>query len=133
MSVDVERLSAESIDPVERYNAYQLRRGLCNNTSPGIVVVVFDDDTLHVQRIVLLQLKKPRRHNKSASDLPKMLIPLMVTKRYTKVNGSHHGDSPLLKPTGIQIATKALPGPANREHRKSIGRRQDDVFGYQLQ
>ena len=25
----------------------------------------------------------------------------------TKVNGSHHGDNPLLRPTGIQIATKS--------------------------
>ena len=24
-----------------------------------------------------------------------------------KVNGSHHGDNPLLRPTGIQIATKS--------------------------
>ena len=30
----------------------------------------------------------------------------MVTKRY-EVNGSHHGDNPLLRPTGIQIATKS--------------------------
>ena len=28
------------------------------------------------------------------------------SKRGTKVNGSHHGDNPLLGPTGIQIATK---------------------------
>ena len=28
------------------------------------------------------------------------------SQRGTKVNGSHHGDNPLLKPTGIQIATK---------------------------
>ena len=27
--------------------------------------------------------------------------------RGTKVNGSHHGDNPLLRPTGIQIATKS--------------------------
>ena len=27
-------------------------------------------------------------------------------QRGTKVNGSHHGDNPLLRPTGIQIATK---------------------------
>ena len=27
--------------------------------------------------------------------------------RGTKVNGSHHGDKPLLRPTGIQIATKS--------------------------
>ena len=31
----------------------------------------------------------------------------------TKVNGSHHGDNPLLKPTGIQIATKSLPAPTH--------------------
>ena len=43
------------------------------------------------------------------------------SQRGTKVNGSNHGDNPLLKPTGIQIATKPLPGPTNREHRKLIG------------
>ena len=42
------------------------------------------------------------------------------SQRGTKVNGSHHGDNPLLRPTGIQIATKPLPGPTNREHRKPI-------------
>ena len=29
------------------------------------------------------------------------------SRRGTKVNGSHHGDNPLLGPTGIQIATKS--------------------------
>ena len=29
------------------------------------------------------------------------------SQRGTKVNGSYHGDSPLLRPTGIQIATKS--------------------------
>ena len=43
------------------------------------------------------------------------------SQRGTKVNGSHHGSNPLLRPTGIQIATKFLPGPTNREHRKLIG------------
>ena len=28
-------------------------------------------------------------------------------QRGTNVNGSHHGDNPLLRPTGIQIATKS--------------------------
>ena len=28
------------------------------------------------------------------------------SERSTKVNGSHHGDNPLLRPTGIQIVTK---------------------------
>ena len=29
------------------------------------------------------------------------------SQRGTKVNESHHGDNPLLRPTGIQIATKS--------------------------
>ena len=29
------------------------------------------------------------------------------SQRGTKVNGSHHGDNPLLRPTGIQIAKKS--------------------------
>ena len=29
------------------------------------------------------------------------------SQRGTKVNGSHHADNPLLRPTGIQIATKS--------------------------
>ena len=29
------------------------------------------------------------------------------SQRGTKVNGSHHGDNPLLRPTGIQLATKS--------------------------
>ena len=29
------------------------------------------------------------------------------SQRGIKVNGSHHGDNPLLRPTGIQIATKS--------------------------
>ena len=30
------------------------------------------------------------------------------SQRGTKVNGSHHGDNPLFRPTGIQIATKVM-------------------------
>ena len=30
----------------------------------------------------------------------------LLSQRDTKVNGSHRGDNPLLRPTGIQIATK---------------------------
>ena len=43
------------------------------------------------------------------------------SRRGTKINEPCHGDSPLLWPTGIQIATKSLPGPTKREHRKLIG------------
>ena len=42
------------------------------------------------------------------------------SKRGTNVNGSQHGDNPLLKPTGSKIATKSLPGPTHRQHRKPI-------------
>ena len=31
----------------------------------------------------------------------------MWSQRGTKFNGSHHGDNPLLRPTGIQIATRS--------------------------
>ena len=53
----------------------------------------------------------------------------VVTQRYGGQRVTHHGDNPLLKPKGILIATKSLPGPTNREHRKLIG---VDVFGYEL-
>ena len=57
------------------------------------------------------------------SHRPMKCQPRSWSQRGTKVNGSHHGDSPLLilKPTCIQIATKSIPGPTNREHRKLIG------------
>ena len=38
------------------------------------------------------------------------------SQRGTKVDGSHHGDNPLLRPTGIQIATKSM-GLYKRWHR----------------
>ena len=45
----------------------------------------------------------------------------MVTGRYEGQRVTSYGDSQLLRPTGIQIARKPLPGPTNREHRKLIG------------
>ena len=68
----------------------------------------------HIQRIfkgksvLSLQLKKLRRH-KSAIDLSNAnpAQSRLWSQRGTKVNGSHHGDNPLLRPTGIQIATKS--------------------------
>ena len=45
----------------------------------------------------------------------------LALSRGTKVHGSHQGDNPLLRPTTIQIATKLLRSPTNREHRKLIG------------
>ena len=78
--------------------------------------VIFDS---HIQRIVLAT-------EETTSTQPVSHRPIKCQSRSrsqikTKVNGSHHGDSPLLKPAGIQIATKPLPGPTSREHRKLTG------------
>ena len=40
-------------------------------------------------------------------DLSNANPAFLWSQRGTKVNGSHHGDNPLLRPTGIQIATKS--------------------------
>ena len=71
-----------------------------------IVVVVLDS---HIQRIVL------------APETTTMTQSRSWSQRGSKVNGSHHGDKLLLKPRGIQIATKPLPGPTNRGKQKFIG------------
>ena len=64
-------------------------------------VVVFVVDS-HIRRIVLANEETtvtPHRPIKCQSRL--------WSRRGTKVNGSHHGYNPLLRPTGIQIATKS--------------------------
>ena len=44
------------------------------------------------------------------------------SQRGTKVDGSHHGDIPLLRPNrDPNRDKKSLPGPTNREHGKLIG------------
>ena len=43
-----------------------------------------------------------------------------LQQRGTNVKGSHHGGNPLLKPTGIQIATKPLLDLTTRQHREFI-------------
>ena len=52
--------------------------------------------------------------------------------RVTTVNGSHiNGEGPLLKPTGIQFATKSMLGTTtNGEHQKLIGVKTMSLFGY---
>ena len=67
-------------------------------------VVVVDS---HIQRIDLateettVTQQVSHRHIKCQSRL------CVWSQRGTKVKGSHHGDNPLLRPTGIQIATKS--------------------------
>ena len=73
----------------------------------------------HIQRIVIAT--EATTVTQQVSHRPIKCQSGSWSQRGTKVNGSHHGDNPLLKPTGIQIATKPLPGSTNREHRKLIG------------
>ena len=71
--------------------------------STVVVVVVLVDS--HIRRIVLateettVTQQVSHRAIKSQSRL--------WSQRGTEFNGSYHGDNPLLRPTGIQIATKS--------------------------
>ena len=70
----------------------------CNCT----LVVVVD---LHIQRIVLTT--EETTVTQQVSHITIKCQSLLWSQRGTKVNGSHNGDNPLLRPTGIQIATKS--------------------------
>ena len=67
-----------------------------------VVVVVVDS---HIQRIVLAT--EETTATQQVSPRPIKCQSRLWSKRGTKVNGSHHGDNPLLRPTGIRIATKS--------------------------
>ena len=69
--------------------------------SLGVVVVVDS----HIQRIVLAT--EETTVTQQVSHRPIKRQSRLWSQRGTKVNGSHHGDNPLLRPTGIQIATKS--------------------------
>ena len=70
---------------------------------PFVVVVVVVDS--HIQRIVLAT--EETTVTQQVSHRPIKCQSRLWSQRGTKVNGSHHGDNPLLRPTGIQIATKS--------------------------
>ena len=67
-----------------------------------VVVVVVDS---HIQRIVLAN--EETTVTQQVSHRPIKCQSRLWSQRGTKYNGSHHGDNPLLRPTGIQIATKS--------------------------
>ena len=67
-----------------------------------VFVVVVDS---HIQRIVLAT--EETTVTQQVSHRPIKCQSRLWSQRGTKVNGSHHGDNPLLRPTGIQIATKS--------------------------
>ena len=68
---------------------------------PPVVVVVGS----HIQRIVLAT--EDTTVTQQFSHRPIKCQSRLWSQRGTKVNGSHHGDNPLLRPTRIQIATKS--------------------------
>ena len=80
---------------------YLLRKPLIKR-GMYVVVVVVDS---HIQRIVLATVKTTA--TQQVSHRPIKCQSRLWSQRGTKVNGSHHGDNPLLRPTGIQIAIKS--------------------------
>ena len=82
------------------------------------VLVVVDS---HIRRIVLAT--EETTETQQVSHRPIKCQSRLWSQRGTKVNGSHHGDSPLLRPTGIQIATKsyaALQAMAPTNNTKTV-------------
>ena len=82
--------------------AFYRNRVLFRPLQPIVVVVVVDS---HIQRIVLAT--EETTVTQQVSHRPIKCQSRLWSQRGTKVNGSHHGDNPLLRPTGIQIATKS--------------------------
>ena len=73
--------------------------------SKRLVVVVFVVVDSHIQRIVLAT--EETTVTQQLSHRPIKCQYRLWSQRCAKVNGSHHGDNPLLRPTGIQLATKS--------------------------
>ena len=91
-----------------RFSLRRLRFSILTHTSvllysDTVVVVVVVDS--HIQRIVLAT--EETTVTQQVSHRPIKRQSRLWSQRGTKVNGSHHGDNPLLRPTGIQIATKS--------------------------
>ena len=91
------------------------RLGLCVRTCCGelwvrthvavcvVVVVVVDS---HIQRIVLATEETMVTQQVSHRSIKRQSR--LRSQGGMKVNGPHHDDNPLLRPTGIQIATKSF-------------------------
>ena len=71
-----------------------------------VVVIVVDS---HIQHIVLAT--EETTVTRQVSHGPIKCQSRLWSQRGTKVNGSPRGDNPLLRPTGIQIATKSYATP----------------------
>ena len=87
--------------------ARAVRYSICDG---GVVAGTLDKEKegyvdSHIQRIVLAT--EETTVTQQVSHRPIKRQSRLWSQRGTKVNGSHHGDNPLLRPTGIQIATKS--------------------------
>ena len=76
-----------------------------STTTVLVVVVVVVDDDSHIQRTALAN--EETKMTQQVSHRPIKCKSRLWPQKDTKVNESHHGDSPLLRPSGIQIATKS--------------------------
>ena len=92
-----------------------LSEGKIVKTFNSIVRCVVDS---HIQRIVLAIEETTVTLQVSAIDLSNANPARGHNEVRRSTDQSHHGDSPLLRPTGIHIAAIFLPGPTNQEHRK---------------
>ena len=84
------------------YCASRLKTAPC--LIPGICIYIYFFNPCIVVVVVVFTLTD------RASTIPSNIRGCQSgtwSQRGTKVNGSHHGDNPLLRPTGIQIATKS--------------------------
>ena len=85
----------------------------------------------HIQNIVLAT--KETAVTQHVSHRPIKCQSRSWSERVTTVNGSYNCESPLLKPTGIQFATKPMLETTNGERRKLIGVRTMSLFEYEVQ
>ena len=86
------------------FSLFSLKSSIIWPSTHWLVVVVVVVDS-HIQRIVLAT--EETTVTQQVSHRPIKCQSRLWSQRGTKVNGSHHGDNPLLRPTGIQIATKS--------------------------
>ena len=77
-------------------NFLRLPEGRSTRTQNEVVVVVVDS---HIQRIVLAT--EETTVTQQVSHRPIKCQSRLWSQRGRNVNGSHHGDNPLLRPTGI--------------------------------
>ena len=77
-----------------------------NQTAPRLSELLVVDSHI-IQRVVLTTTEETTV-TQQVSHRPIKCQSCLWSQRGTKVNGSHHGDNPLFRPTGIRIATKSF-------------------------